>query len=129
MTNLVLIGFQFWNRPFPNHGPRDIIIDRLQFDDSQVKEYDKLISIHQKSVREADKQIAEIKSQLYTSLDSNTVYTDSLINEINSIQKKIETIHIKHFKDISLLCHTDQLDEFEKLSHDLAALFGRKKPN
>jgi|LakMenEpi03Aug12_release.lakeMendotaPanAssembly.Ray.scaffolds.fasta_scaffold51130_8 protein CpxP len=128
ISNVSLIALHFM-RPMPKNGPRDIIIEKLHFNEDQVKKYDVLIEKHQSSIRKNEKEISTLKSKLYSSLDSNQNVLDSIVAQINTVQKHIEETHIAHFKEISLICKDDQLKDFQKLTYDLAALFGRKKPN
>lgn len=113
----------------PPDGPKNIIIERLNFDDNQIIDYEKLIHQHRKDIRENDLKILGLKNELYLLLMENEVESsiDSLTTEIGKIQKNIEKIHFSHFQDIKALCKQEQIDEFEILSKELAAIFNHKK--
>lgn len=128
ISNVSLIALHFM-KPFPPNGPRNIIIEKLRFNEEQIKEYDILIESHRTSIRHDENEISILKAKLYSSLDSNQTVLDSIVAQINTVQKHIEETHIAHFKEISLICKGDQLKDFQNLTHELAALFGRKKPN
>ncbi|MGJ8666880.1 MAG: hypothetical protein ACSHW7_10970 [Patiriisocius sp.] len=104
-----------------------VIIERLGFDDGQLKQYLELIDAHGVVTKEKDAKIAQIKAELYQLLAGNLMYkkADSLTSEIGKIQKEIELLHFNHFKDIKSLCNEKQLIEFEKLAKDLATVFGK----
>lgn len=135
LINFGALGFLLLNgrehRP-PHRGrpePKYEIIEKLHFDATQQKEYDKLIEWHQANIGQADDEIREAKNELYSQLSKPAVDSkvkDSLINVINSNQKKIEEIHFKHFEDIKKLCHKGQLNDFNALSEELSKLFAPK---
>lgn len=110
-------------------GPKNIIIERLNFDDNQIIDYEKLIHQHRKDIRENDLKILALKNELYLLLIKNEVESsiDSLTTEIGKIQRNIEKIHFSHFQDIKALCNQEQMDEFEILSKELAGIFNHKK--
>jgi protein CpxP len=43
------------------------------------------------------------------------------------VQTYIERTHYKHFEDIKQLCKPNQQKDFEKLTQEIANLFGRPK--
>jgi len=128
-VNIVLIWMVFARRPMPlgGEGPRNIIIEKLGFDENQSKEYDKLIAVHKSEIRKSDGQLMELKNKLYSTLisDGQKSGKDSLIMEISTIQQKIENIHYSHFQDIKKLCKPEQLKAFDALCDDLTKLFAR----
>jgi hypothetical protein len=134
LSNLLLVGFILYNKPKHDGefrsphpgGPRNIIIERLHFDDAQVTQYDKLITWHRGEVNKADEQLVALKNQLYGTLanTAGSIVKDSLMNAISAVQQSIEKIHYRHFEDIRNLCTEKQKPDFEALSRDMASLFG-----
>jgi hypothetical protein len=109
--------------------PKEIIIDKLHFDDNQQKDYAKLIEWHHGQIEKLDGNIRNAKNQLYSELsqpETNVRAKDSLIAVINSNQKQIEETHFKHFEDIKKLCHKDQLEDFNDLTEELSRIFAPK---
>lgn len=123
----VLWVFTRGDRPGgPHHRPREIIIDRLKFDQAQVDEYDGLIKIHRSSIDEAQYQIMGIKKELYQKLDDasvDTIQVQQLTDSIAAVQDRIEKIHFYHFRDIRALCKGEQIARFDAFSEELAELF------
>jgi periplasmic protein CpxP/Spy len=137
LSNLLLVGFILYNKPKHGHeyppphgGPRDLIIERLHFNDSQVAQYDKLIAWHRGEIGKADDQITTLKNQLYSTLASsaNSRLKDSLLGAISAVQQNIEKIHYRHFEDIRNLCTEQQKPDFEALTKDMASLFAPPPP-
>ena len=132
LINLFLICSIFWGRPHRprGEGPKNIIIQKLNFDETQVKEYEKLIGWHRTEIKKSEEEIKNLKNQLYSTLtkDSETTIKDSLIKEINNVQLKIENIHYKHFEDIKKLCRPDQQQAYENFTHEVASLFSHEPP-
>jgi len=105
--------------------PREIIIERLNFDENQIAQYDKMIQQHQNQIIDKEECMGKLKNELYSSLiysESRTL-TDSLSKEIGKIQEEIELIHYSHFEDIKKLCNKHQLEKFNKLINEIAELF------
>lgn len=128
LSNIVTLFYTIIIKDMPpkHEGPRDLIIEQLHFSDRQINEYDHLINWHQKNIKEKDSALLILKSELYKTLNTQNSNTDSIISQINLLQKEIEYIHLKHFKDIEELCTNDQKKYFKELTGDLAKLFGRK---
>lgn len=111
--------------------PREIIIDKLHFDKSQIANYDLLIKLHQKNIHEASEKSLAIRSNLYKQLivpEMDRIGVDSLINAIGTQQKQIESIHFHHFEDIKNICKTEQLNDFHNLVDELSLLFAPHHP-
>lgn len=132
IANLVLAGFMYFGRHQrpDGTGPRNIIIQKLNFDESQVKEYDKLIEEHRTEIRKSEQEIKDLKNKLYTTLinESENNSKDSLINELSKVQLKIENIHYKHFEDIKKLCNKEQQQAFENFTREIVTLFSPGPP-
>jgi hypothetical protein len=119
------------DRPEGRPNPREIIIERLHFDDKQQKEYEVLIKWHRGEIKKLDSNIRQTKNELYSQLNQKEVNLktkDSLISLLNSYQKQVEETHFKHFVDIKKLCHQDQLEDFNELTEDLSRIFAPNKP-
>ena len=126
LSNIMLVVYLLIIPKHPNpSSPKEIIIERLNFDKDQTAEYDKLIQQHQQQIRENQRAIMELKNNLYSHLRSNenNAITDSLAKEIGKTQTKIELIHYAHFEDIKKLCREDQMNEYNELINELARLF------
>lgn len=132
ISNILLVVFMMKGRgpghgPPPHHGgPRDLIIERLHFDEAQIAKFETLIQEHHKNVTDEDQALMNIKNTLYDNLksDENKATTDSLINAMTIIQNKIEHIHYSHFEDIKKLCKPEQIRYFNVLATELSHLFG-----
>jgi periplasmic protein CpxP/Spy len=137
LINIGILAFLFLSKPMHSpidgprgkgEGPKLIIIEKLHFDKEQVTQYEKLIDLHQKTVRELDGQIRETKNQLYATLAAeNDKNTDSLQNKLGEIQRQIESAHYNHFEEIKKLCKPGQTEYFKNLTGELAKFFAPGK--
>lgn len=131
ITNLLLIGFIIRNNSNrqKHEGPRNIVIEKLNFDEQQIDEYDKLIQWHQVEIIKSQEQMMSLKNQLYGNLIKNNSVNikDSLISELITTQAKIENTHYKHFEDIKKLCKEEQQQNFKDLTLEIADLFAPPK--
>lgn len=133
ISNLLLIAFIFSNKR-PHHaqhsGPKEIIIEKLHFDEAQVEQYNSLIEKHQKDIREKQVQLNKAKNNLYAQLNlpEDKTREDSLLAIASALKLEIEKIHYTHFEDIKDICNEEQLEYFNLLAKELAELFSNKPP-
>lgn len=138
LLNIGILGFLFFSKEkdgrIGRKMPREIVIEKLHFDENQIKEYDKVIKIHQKNIRNLDDSIRSAKNELYKLLNAETVNSlqkDSLCLKLANYQKQIETTHFNHFIEIKKLCKNEQSTAFKNLTGELSKIFshpGRPKP-
>ncbi len=110
--------------PVNHHSPREMIIEKLNFDDNQVSVYEKAIDIHRSEIDKVDTDLRRMKGDLYRKLAEDTVPTEEEYQRIASKIIQIEKLHYHHFLDIKQICRSDQLDEFKALTKELPTIFG-----
>ncbi len=108
----------------PEDRPRQLIIQKLSFDQSQVAKYDELIQKHRDTIRQLERKIMDTKNQLYHTLaDGSPGAKDTLVAQLGALQKEIEMAHYRHFADIKNICRSDQQKKFTELTKELAEYF------
>ena len=129
ISNVLLISFFFFNKHDENSGPRKIIIERLHFDQSQLTQYDRLISDHRRNIAEQEHHEIDLKTRYYVLLNqSNTSkIADSLVQEIGKVSMNKEKINFNHFQDIKKICHPNQVQDFNNLINDFEKLFNHPR--
>ena len=130
-TNLFLIWFFVFNPPSHYRGlPKNIIIQKLHFDENQRGDYENLIHEHQREIRKYNDELMALKKDLYAGLrkENPAATKDSLISEIEKIQIAIENTHYSHFQDIKSLCKPEQMEAFNRLTLELSRIFTPKRP-
>lgn len=126
ISNMLLVAFILLKKPPQHSGPRNLIIERLKFDENQIQQYDELISQHRMQIREKRHEMTDLKTQYYSLLKSeDNKNGDSLINEIGKLSMETEKINYKHFQDIKRICRPDQMKNFDNLIDDFENLFNR----
>ena len=124
-----LIGKKPPHPPFRNpEGPKNIIIERLNFSEEQIDEYEDLILDHRAKIHDFERDLVNLKQELYSELNQDDFTPDSLLAEISKIQSNIEQAHFDHFVEIKKLCSEEQQIKFDDLSKELARLFQPPKP-
>lgn len=114
--------------PLEKTGPKKIIIDKLHFDAEQAVQYEHLIDQHQLIIKPLNDSIKIVKNNLYQSLaNENDSIKNSLIAKLGLLQRQVELTHYEHFLAIKKLCKLDQLEDFNKLSKELAGFFAPPK--
>lgn len=133
LLNGGIITYQFLSktgRPERNRMPREIVIEKLHFDEGQIVGYEKIIRLHQEKIRRLDDSIRIFKNELYRLLNENSALNsrkDSLFATLAHLQKQIEQTHFNHFVEIKAICRKDQLDDFEQLTEELSSIFSPPK--
>ena len=134
VLNFGILGFLFLSKnndgPRGKKMPREIIIEKLHFDENQIVAYDKTIKTHQETIRNLDDSIRITKNKLYQLLNNDTISTiekDSLYTTLADYQKQIETTHFNHFIEIKNICKEEQLADFELLTEELSKIFTNKR--
>ena len=141
LINLGTLGIMIMHRPPhpphgemmppPGEGPKQLIIDRLHFDDAQQKQYEALIDVHRKKTNELHDASREMHNQLFSLLKTEPVdkaKADTLIQQIADNQKEIDNLNFDHFEKIKGICKPEQIEDFNELAGELAELFGPKGP-
>lgn len=133
ISNILLIWTLIGKKPPPPpfrnpEGPKNIIIERLNFTEDQINEYEDLILDHRATIHNLEESLMNLKQELYSELGQNDFTPDSLLAEISVIQSKIEQAHFDHFVAIKKLCSEEQRSAFDDLSMELAELFQPPKP-
>ncbi|HEX8516106.1 MAG TPA: periplasmic heavy metal sensor [Bacteroidia bacterium] len=137
LLNLGTLGTIFYQGmihhklPPPGEGPKMIIIERLQFDEVQQKQYEVLIDDHRKQTRELHEDSRKLHKELYSLLSEEPAdhsKKDSFILRIAGNQKALDNLNFDHFQQIRELCKPEQIPAFNDLAEDLAELFGPKGP-
>jgi protein CpxP len=63
VVNLLLVVALFMRKPHPNpEGPKKLIIEKLHFDDVQIKAYDQMVEWHRSEIKKSDEQILKLKT-------------------------------------------------------------------
>jgi periplasmic protein CpxP/Spy len=133
IINIITLSFFFFKkdtRPNERNRPRpkEIIIDKLDFDKQQIESFDKLIKVHKSSIEALDHKIKDSKNNLYQqlSISENQIVIDSILSTLNKYKSEIELIHFNHFLDIKKLCKPEQLDNYNDLTLELSKIFAPK---
>jgi periplasmic protein CpxP/Spy len=135
-VNLVMVTTLLMKKPIPllpppPHGegmhrqPKEIIIERLKFDEKQKAVYEEAIAKHRQSIGELEQQIMELKNKLYATLSAESMQPqkDSLEIQLLDVQKQIEDVNYNHFLYIKKICLPQQLPLYNELSTEFAGFF------
>ncbi len=133
LVNVGIVGFLILRKPphppegrppMANEGPKQFIIERLNFNAEQVTAYEKLITAHRTSIRALEGSISVLKNNLYQTFnDGSSTDKDAIVNRLGEIQKQIELTNYNHFAEIKKICRPEQLVKFNKLTIELAHFF------
>lgn len=132
IANLVLCTFLIMGKLHNDRmrvNPKEVVIKTLQFDEAQVKAYDKIIKTHQNAVNAEQEKIQVLKKNLYQSLANEAMTTakDSLIKEISLTYLAIENTNYQHFAALKKLCKPEQMTNYSTLMDRIAEVFNFNK--
>ena len=134
VLNLIILGFFMTSHKNERRGDienrqgrKQIVIERLDFNDEQVAAFNMLITEHRKRIKDNDSAIRTIKTNIFNALgDDRTANIDSMASKIGDLQEHIEVAHYHHFMKVKALCKDEQIEKFNALSKDLSKMFSRK---
>lgn len=129
ISNLLLV-FRSGHQPKEHVRPRDIIIERLKFNEKQIAEFEELIEVHREKTRENHREMMDLKNELYIHLQNpmDSFILDSLTLKIGEQKQAIEKINYIHFESIKKICNPTQLENYKDLTSDLTRLFEPHRP-
>lgn len=106
-------------------GPKNIIIQRLGFDQDQIASYEALIEKHQVLMREKHEEVNRLKNELYQSLSSDSAdeTMEELTHQLGSVEGDITKLHVQHFRDIKALCTSSQIEKYNALTKEFTRIF------
>jgi protein CpxP len=138
LLNFGILGFLFLSKDKQGQKnkkmPKEIVINKLHFDDNQIIEYEKIIKVHRNTITTIDDSIKVAKNELYQLLNSETINLekkDSLYSKLANYQRQVEITHFNHFLEIKAICKKEQLADYKTLTEELSKIFtyGRKPKN
>ena len=137
LLNIATLAFMFMRKP-PIHdgmrngeGPKQLIIERLHFNEEQQKQYDIIVEDHRAKSKALNKTSREMHNELYALLKEKSIDTqkaDGLITLIAENQKAIDNLNLNHFQQIKSICNSNQINDFNNLVDDLTRLFSPHPP-
>lgn len=132
LINIATLAFFFFKgpRPMGKKNPKEIVIEKLHFDENQVASYDALINIHSEEVKSLNDAILKTKNNLYSELSKtdNKTVIDSLLMQLATQQGEIEKTHFNHFLAIKKICKPEQIEDYNALTKELSKIFSPKLP-
>lgn len=108
----------------PN-GPKQFIIEKLDFDEEQTEAFDELRAEHFTEMQGLRKQIYESKESLYNLIKSDEVDTALMYSSIANIgmyEEKAERITLEHFRKVRQLCNEEQKQQFDLIISDVVRM-------
>ena len=131
LCNLSLIVI-LWLKPGPpprpnNESPRNFLVRNLQFGESQIRQYDSLIAIHQSDMKRLRDESKNLKEQLFSKIgvNDNQSLIDSLTQQIGKNQAATESASFRHFNKVRAICTEGQKKDFDKVIGDLIKRMGQ----
>ncbi len=132
VANLAMVWLLMSSKKRPRHGdgPRNEIIKALNFDKGQVEQYDKLIALHRKEIKDVEQKMNNLKTTYFLQLnnETNIQKNDSLLKIMGEMAITKEKINYLHFEEIRKICKPDQLPDFNNLVNRLNNLFAPHHP-
>lgn len=122
--------------PFPPHPPQHdrpdkVIVERLQLDEQQQKEFDKLKTEHHSQMVKLDEQSRDLHKKYFALLENeqiNDSIADSYEKQLANITEKKEEITFNHFRDLKNLCKGEQVKLFNDFVGELGKILSSPPP-
>ena len=113
-----------------HEGPKEIIREKLQFDDKQNTQYEDYIDAHRRSINQNELIMNELRVELFIQLKHSSQdwsKIDSIIALIGKRQMIIERINYDHFLNIKKICKPEQKSNFDDFTSEIVQLFASKE--
>lgn len=125
LLNTATLIFFFTSKQGPPPQPNDtahFIIEQLQFDKNQQKQFEHLKNEHQQSVqriREEDQRLHQVYFDMLKSNNTDQLEVDSITLLIAEERKDMEMALFDHFKKIRALCNKEQEQKFNNIIDEI----------
>ncbi len=111
-----------------NGGPAEFIVKALEFDDAQIKQFEKIDNGHHESMIKSSEEIRVFKDELGRLIikeNVSDVEIDSILNLLGEKEMAHEKLMLNHLRAIRNICTENQKERFEQIIRD--ALSGGPK--
>ncbi len=120
VLNVVLIGFIFWKMPGPGHGPRGLEKRQpatviMHLDKEQNDLFLEDAKAHAKLIKSYDQEQKQLLLTYFQTIidSSDSLLLDSLLAQVQDIEKKKIESTYKHFQTVESIIRPDQRAGFE----------------
>ncbi len=137
LLNIATLAFIF-TRKHPIHndmrngeGPKQLIIERLKFNEAQQKQYSVIVDDHRTKSKALNKTSGVMHNELYSLLKEKYIdkqKADTIIIKIAENQKTIDNLNLEHFQQIKSICTVNQIQFYNILVGELTHLFSPHPP-
>ncbi|MFY7901045.1 MAG: hypothetical protein ACOVNY_12735 [Chitinophagaceae bacterium] len=117
--------------PPKKDGAAMYLIEQLQFDSIQKKEFLFLKQTHQKGIRDTRNKLRHVKENFFDLLSDTTISEKDIIersSEIASLEQEIEMLSFQHFQQVRKLCNAKQQEHFDAIIKDVLKLIAPPPP-
>lgn len=111
-------------------GPIEFIVKKLDFNESQVAQLEKINIVHKEKFEKISKETRALKSQLFNAVftnDLNKRQLDSLLFQLGDKAMDRDAELFYHFKAIKEICDDTQIEKFEKMLKEVLRKKGRSR--
>ncbi len=115
----------------PGGGPAfEFVVNELDMDEQQQKEYSLLREEHQQQVRPLADSIAVFKRAYFDLLKDSNITDARLLDQSSKtmqLQQQIELVHFRHFQKVRELCNKKQQQKFDNIIQEVLKRFGGQR--
>jgi Spy/CpxP family protein refolding chaperone len=121
--NLTTLATIWLNKPFDamkaqQAGPKQMIIERLHFNEQQQQAFSFLVDEHREQMKALRRSILESKEAFYANLgneEADSAETYAHIADISRFEQQAGKITFEHFRKVRSICDPRQKREFDKV--------------
>lgn len=113
----------------PERGPKDFIIEQLNLNEDQKKQYEKSVGEHKADMRNLHDQIRKDRDELWNNFSSNNKgEQEKLTSDIGEKQIQIERVTIAHFQKLRDICDDNQKKKFDEIINGVIKMMNQGPP-
>ncbi len=136
-VNITLLITLYLGQPRSKHmeGPKELIIERLGFEDVQITDFEGAVVQHFSEIQKIREEIRTYKQKINADLLlPEPKINDTLNNLLSNSFKKMEELHFRHLTEIKEICNEEQKKIFDEMVPELGRIFdprprGKKRRN
>lgn len=136
LVNSATLILMWVNKPpfppkHPHHQrPDKLIIERLELDDEQQKQFEEIKKEHQGQMRKLNEEANTLHQKYFALLENDSV-NDSIVDtyekQLASITEKREEYTFQHFQKLKAICKPEQIGLFNDFIGELGKILSAPK--
>lgn len=127
VSNLVLVGFFYLEKPSKSNNSKPFLEQKLDFTKEQTAAFKLLLDQHEHLMRQKQNSTRVLKDSLFEGLSKNRSKAEQSViaAQIGALEASKDMATYEHFQQVRELCNDEQKLKFDRLLRELLRPPGR----